>query len=97
MTKTKTKPKLTAKPAPPEPTPEAVVLSLRDAEWITGISVRVLARALRAGTLKGRNLEGRKGWVTTANAIRDWAEQGNPGSSDYAADEAAAHDGEAER
>ena len=56
---------------------ESVVLSLKTAEKLTGISVRVLAQALRDGALKGRNLEGRRGWVTTKNALREWAERGN--------------------
>lgn len=61
---------------------EEIVLTLRDAEALTGISARVLAKALRGGSLSGRNLGGRKGWVTTRNAIRKWAETGSVNDED---------------
>jgi hypothetical protein len=82
MTAAKKKQKPRAKEAPtpaPTATPaaDAVVLSLKDAESLTGISAKLLAKALRAGELNGRNLEGRRGWVTTRDAIREWAERGN--------------------
>lgn len=49
----------------------------QDAAEMLGISPRVIHAALRAGSLKGRNLRGRKGWVTTKRALRDWVENGN--------------------
>lgn len=49
----------------------------KDAAEMLGLSPRVVHAALRSGELKGRNLRGRKGWVTTKRALRDWVENGN--------------------
>jgi len=44
------------------------------------ISERVILDSLRSdddGSLRGRNLGGRKGWVTTRRAFSEWIESGN--------------------
>ena len=41
---------------------------------MVGVSPRVVYAAFKSGDLAGRNLGGRKGWVTTRNSILDWVE-----------------------
>jgi len=52
-------------------------LSAREAATEVGVSYRVMIHALRDGDLQGRNLKGRRGWVTTRAALVSWIEQGN--------------------
>lgn len=63
------------------------VLTAEQASKHAGCSVRVILDALREGRLKGRNLQGRKGWVITQRALSSWIEGGN---SDKSHDEASA-------
>ncbi len=63
------------------------VLTAEQASKHAGCSVRVILDALREGRLKGRNLQGRKGWVITQRALSTWIEGGN---SDKPQDEASA-------
>lgn len=45
-----------------------------------GCSTRVILESLRSddpNSLKGRNLHGRKGWVSTRRALSEWIENGN--------------------
>jgi hypothetical protein len=63
------------------------VLTAEEASKHAGCSVRVILDALREGGLKGRNLQGRKGWVITQRSLSKWIEVGN---SDKPQDEASA-------
>lgn len=60
------------------------VLTVPQAATETGLSERVLLDALRSeapNSLKGRNMRGQKGWITTRGALTEWIESGN--SADF--------------
>jgi excisionase family DNA binding protein len=52
-------------------------IGTKEAAELLGLSPRVIHAALRKGEIKGRNLRGRRGWVTTKAALREWVENGN--------------------
>lgn len=62
-----------------EPTEAAgeKLLTLAEASKASGLHKETLGDALRSGELKGRNLGGRRGWMTTWSAIKEWIESGN--------------------
>lgn len=53
-------------------------ISTDEVSALVGVSPRVVQAALRKGELKGRNMRGRRGWVTTKEAVSAWIESGNP-------------------
>lgn len=53
------------------------VLSIKEVSAMCQISPRVIYAAFQSGDLAGRNLGGRKGWITTRTAVLDWVESGN--------------------
>jgi len=57
------------------------ILTAKAAAKVCGMSERAIMDALRrgpdSGGLEGRNMRGRKGWVTTRGALQRWIEGGN--------------------
>ena len=56
------------------------VLTADEAASEAGVSVRLILNSLRSddeNSLRGRNLAGRKGWVTTRRELAEWVERGN--------------------
>jgi hypothetical protein len=54
--------------------------NLTEAAEVAGVTKETLRAALNDGTLAGRNIGGKKGWITTRDALRAWVESGNKGS-----------------
>ena len=53
------------------------IMGIQDVREMCSISGRVIYAALKSGELAGRNIGGRKGWITTRTAVLDWVESGN--------------------
>ena len=53
------------------------VLTMAEASKLTKLHKNTIARACKRGELKGRNLGGRAGWITTWSALKEWVETGN--------------------
>ena len=53
------------------------ILGIKDITKMVGCSPAVIYTALQSGELAGRNLGGRKGWISTRTSVLDWIENGN--------------------
>jgi hypothetical protein len=53
------------------------IMGIRDITKMVGCSPALIYLALQTGELAGRNLGGRKGWISTRTSVLDWVENGN--------------------
>ena len=56
---------------------EIITYNLQEAARVSGLTKDTIRKALNDGSLAGRLIGGKKGWVTTSNALREWIESGN--------------------
>ena len=56
---------------------EIEIMDMKQVVKFLKVTPRVIYAAFKSGDLAGRNLGGRKGWVTTKNSVLDWVESGN--------------------
>jgi predicted DNA-binding transcriptional regulator AlpA len=67
------------------------LLTIKEVCKATKLHRDTVSSSLRSGVLKGRNIGGSRGWVTTWSAVREWIESGNA-SAATAAEEEQSHD-----